>query len=111
MGRTSTFLTVFFYWFLAYFRICSSADGSISAGIFKQSMGARNQVGIGSLESILGLLKSLKIRAQKCEQVDTWREQLKRPTVFLLIILFGSGTPPPSQPEGYIEMSSMLADL
>ncbi len=49
------------------------------AGIFKQSMGARNQVGIhrvvvsarqatqpvgiGSLESILGLLKSLKIRA------------------------------------------------
>ncbi len=48
-----------------------------SAGIFKQSMGARNRVwnglsyrqathpgGIGSLESILGLFKSLKIRAQ-----------------------------------------------
>jgi hypothetical protein len=50
------------------------------AGISKQSMGARNRVGIGlsyrparlhikpggigSLESILGLLKSLKIRAQ-----------------------------------------------
>jgi hypothetical protein len=47
------------------------------AGIFKQSMGARNRVGIGlsyqrqttqpggfySLESILELLKSLKIRA------------------------------------------------
>jgi hypothetical protein len=52
----------------------------MSAGIFKQSMGARNRVGIGlsywparlhslvelvSLESILGLLKSLKIRAQE----------------------------------------------
>ncbi len=49
-----------------------------SAGIFKQSMGAGNRVGmsywstrlytqpgeIGSLESILGLLKSLKIRAR-----------------------------------------------
>jgi hypothetical protein len=50
-----------------------------SAGIFKQSMGARNRVGIRlsyrparlhslaelvSLESILGLLKSLKIRTQ-----------------------------------------------
>jgi hypothetical protein len=51
-----------------------------SAGISKQSMGARNRVGIGlscrparllhiqpggtgSLESILGLLKSVKIRA------------------------------------------------
>ncbi len=47
-----------------------------SAGIFKQSMGARNRVGlsyvparqatqpggVGSLEAILGLLKSLKIR-------------------------------------------------
>ncbi len=42
------------------------------AGIFKQYMGARNQVeiefsyrpgGIGSLESILGFLKSYKIRA------------------------------------------------
>jgi hypothetical protein len=52
-------------------------DGKISAGIFKQSMGARNRVGIGlsyrtarlhsgigSLESILGLLKSLKIQTQ-----------------------------------------------
>jgi hypothetical protein len=57
-----------------------------SAGIFKQSVGVRNRVGIGlsyrsarlkrlaelipclaySLESILGLLKSLKIRAQYC---------------------------------------------
>ncbi len=52
---------------------------STSAGIFKQSMRARNRVGIGlsyrparlhtalrigSLESIFGLLKSLKIRAQ-----------------------------------------------
>ncbi len=50
-----------------------------SAGIFKQSMGARNRIGIGlsyrphqatqaggivSLESSLGLLTSLKIRAQ-----------------------------------------------
>ncbi len=47
----------------------------IIAGLFKQSMGARNPVGIGlsyrasqpseigSLESILGLLKSFKIRA------------------------------------------------
>jgi hypothetical protein len=42
------------------------------AGIFKQSMGGRNQVGIGlsyrlgiqSLESIPELLKRLKIRAQ-----------------------------------------------
>jgi hypothetical protein len=37
------------------------------AGIFKQSMGARNRVGIGlsywSLESIPGLHKRLKIRA------------------------------------------------
>ncbi len=47
------------------------------AGLFKQSMGARNRVGvglsyrlarlqtggIGSLKTILGLLKSLKIRA------------------------------------------------
>jgi hypothetical protein len=32
------------------------------AGIFKQSMGARYRLGIGFLESILGLLKSLKIR-------------------------------------------------
>ncbi len=31
-----------------------------SAGIFKQSMGARNRVGIGSLESNLGIIKSLK---------------------------------------------------
>jgi hypothetical protein len=51
---------------------------SISAGIFKQSMGARNRRkmvvvparqatqpgGIGSVESILRHLKSLKIRAQ-----------------------------------------------
>jgi hypothetical protein len=52
---------------------------TLSAGIFKQSIGgwepSRNRVvvparqatqpgGIGSLESILGLLKSLKIRAQ-----------------------------------------------
>jgi hypothetical protein len=55
----------------------SNASWQSSAGIFKQSKGARNQVGmgcrtarqsiqpagIGSLESILGLLKSLKIRA------------------------------------------------
>ncbi len=39
------------------------------AGIFKQSMGARNRVGIAlsyrpARLSILGLLKSLKIRAQ-----------------------------------------------
>jgi hypothetical protein len=52
------------------------------AGIFKQYLGARNRVnrvaeparqttqhcGIGSLESSLGLLKSLKIRAQICEE-------------------------------------------
>jgi hypothetical protein len=55
------------------------------AGIFKLSMGARNRVGIGlsywparlhstqpgaigSLKSILGLLKSLKIRAQDLEK-------------------------------------------
>ncbi len=60
-----------------------SEDGSnlteFSAGIFKQSMGARNRVGIGlsyrparlhsldELESTLGLLKSLKIRAQMRE--------------------------------------------
>jgi hypothetical protein len=53
-----------------------------SAGIFKQSVGARNRVriqkrvvvqarqatqpgGIGSLESILGLLQSLKLGAQR----------------------------------------------
>jgi hypothetical protein len=51
---------------------------NLTAGIFKQSLGARNRVGIGlsyrptrldslaeffSSESILGLLKSLKIRA------------------------------------------------
>ncbi len=49
-----------------------------SAGIFKQFMGARNREGvvvparqttqpggIGSLESIIWLLKSLKIRAQQ----------------------------------------------
>jgi hypothetical protein len=49
--------------------VCSS---EVCAGIFKQSMGAvgtrKNRVvitgGIGSLESILGLLKSSKIRAQ-----------------------------------------------
>ncbi len=52
-----------------------------SAGIWKQSMGARNRVGIGlsyrlasrqatqpgeigSMESILGILKSIKIRAR-----------------------------------------------
>jgi hypothetical protein len=54
----------------------------ISACIFKQSIGVRNQVGmavvparqairaggIGSLESILGLLKSLKIWAQDRHQ-------------------------------------------
>jgi hypothetical protein len=52
------------------------------AEIFKQYLGARNRVnmvaepahqttqhcGIGFLESILGLLKSLKIRAQICEE-------------------------------------------
>jgi hypothetical protein len=61
---------------------CNSLPLSLvtSAGIYKQSMGAGNRVGvglsyrparlhtqtggIGSLESILGLLKSLKIRAQ-----------------------------------------------
>ncbi len=57
-----------------------------SAGIFKQSMGARNRVGIGlsflprqatqpggigSLESILGVLKSLKIRAQDSREICT----------------------------------------
>jgi hypothetical protein len=31
-------------------------------GIFKQSMGARYRLGIGFLESILALLKSIKIR-------------------------------------------------
>jgi hypothetical protein len=47
------------------------AKAGTSAGIFKQTMGARNRVGIGytalrdgSLESILGLLQSLKIGAQ-----------------------------------------------
>jgi hypothetical protein len=60
-----------------------------SAGIFKQYMGTRNQVGIGvvvparqatqpggigSLESILGFLKSLKIRAQAApDQLNTVR--------------------------------------
>jgi hypothetical protein len=39
--------------------------GDVSAGIFKQFMGASNQVGL-PLESILGLLKSLKIRALAC---------------------------------------------
>ncbi len=53
-------------------------DCRLSAGIFKQYMGVRNRVGIGlsyrharlqpggigSLESIFGLLISLKIRAQ-----------------------------------------------
>ncbi len=71
------------------FVVCTDWNGRMSgqrktgqlgiwAGIFKQSMGSRNQVGIGlsyrparlhrlagidSLESIPGLLKSLKIRA------------------------------------------------
>jgi hypothetical protein len=58
------------------------------AGIFKQSMGARNQDknrvivparqatlagGIHSLESIPGLHKRLKIRAQCCESRSTWK--------------------------------------
>ncbi len=54
--------------------------GAVSAGIFKQSMGARYRVvvppahqakqpsGIGSLESMIGLLKSLKIRAQSAKR-------------------------------------------
>ncbi len=61
-------------------QVSGSVVNVISAGIFEQSMGARsrNRVDrvvvparqatqpcrIGSLESILGLLKSLKIRAQ-----------------------------------------------
>jgi hypothetical protein len=63
--------------------ICRPSDSTVledagiepSAGIFKQSMEARNRVGIvlsyrpggiGALESILGLLKRLKIRALNC---------------------------------------------
>ncbi len=68
---------------LCCFTLCSKI--LFSAGIFKQSMGARNRVGIcrdvvhtsqatqpggiGSLESILGLLQSLKIRAQASLQI------------------------------------------
>ncbi len=51
-----------------------------SAGIFKQSMGARNRVGIGSLESIL---KSLKIRAQQF-----WREVAWLILEFLILHLY-----------------------
>ncbi len=57
-----------------------------SAGIYKQYMGARNRVGIGvvvpagtgSLESILGLLKSLKIRAQDfASRYTYWSRHVK----------------------------------
>jgi hypothetical protein len=60
-------------------QVSGSVVNVFSAGIVEQSMGARNRADrvvvparqatqpcrIGSLESILGLLKSLKIRAQK----------------------------------------------
>ncbi len=70
---------MFFYYFIS-----TIVSQQSRAGIFKKSMGARNLVGIGlsvparqatqpggigSLESILGLLKCLKIRAQLCVYV------------------------------------------
>jgi hypothetical protein len=48
----------------------------VSAGILEQFMGARNRVEIGnrvsSLESIPGLLKSLKIPSQEKNTWNTW---------------------------------------
>jgi hypothetical protein len=66
--------------YLHNYRYINGRDPVASAGIFKQSMEpSRNRVvvparqatqrgGIGSLESILGLLKSLKIRPLYCGQ-------------------------------------------
>jgi hypothetical protein len=64
--------------------LCTLKSLRYSAGIFKQSMGARNRVGparqstqpggIGSLESILGLFKSLKIWAQDAARKSTMKD-------------------------------------
>jgi hypothetical protein len=63
----------------------------IRAGIFKKSMGARHRVGIGlsfrpatlasgidALESIPGLHKRLKIRAEKKNRRFTWYPRLSK---------------------------------